>query len=375
MGHESMAGLSAKKDETKGKGRLWLIFLILLPLLINTIRTPNNDFGTITTIVRDWLAGRVSLYEAGSAYFFYTPWVLFLYIPLSFLPHPAGQLIFNTLSYSLLVWSAWYLVKPIDWWKLAISLTTIYTVMLIFQGQWDAYVLAALTLGWIGIQRENPWLVGIALLGMTTKVTNVIIPLLLLLYALRHWSFKNLLRVALIPSIVVLISFFIAGLDWPLRYTRLLKVSAMYYTSIEVNTIFSTATYPTSYRLVFPPLGLIVTIILAVISVYLLVRVWKRGINLTTLNLSLALNLIITPYLTFHHIIYLVPLQAQLLKQNRIFGFVLYATAFIDLLFLWLGIGLIVYPIIALLISQIVTFKSLHHPDEYPLLEGKPLAD
>jgi hypothetical protein len=354
-----------EKFPLRDNARIWLVFLILLPLVLITIRNPNNDFGIISSIVRDWVAGRMDLYEAGSVYYNYTPWLAFFYLPLSFIPNPFGQLIFNIISLSLLIWSTWYLSKPISWRAMAISLTTIYTAMLIIQGQWDAIVLASLTLGWIGFQRKNPWLVGIALVGMTTKYTNVIIPMLILLFAIRSWPIKKLILTAVIPLGIFGISFVIAGWDWPIRYFHLLKVTMAYFQKYEVTTLFSNTSYPVSYRLILPPLGSILTILLALLSLYLLFRLLRRGVSLDSMNLALALNLVVSPYFTFHHIIYLAPLQARLLKKHQIWGFVLVGTAIIDALLLWLGVGLIIYPIVALVIVLITTFRSLNQPEVY----------
>jgi hypothetical protein len=356
---ESTRNVLNDGNKSKGDARLWLVFLILLPWLLNTIRTPNNDFGLISAIVRDWVAGKAPLYGAGSVYYNYTPWLLLVYLPVSFIPHPFGQLIFNTLSLSLLIWSTWYLSKPISWWAMAISLTTVYTGMLIMLGQWDALVLASLTLGWIGFQRRNPWVLGIALVGMTTKYTNVIIPMLLLLFAIRAWPIQKIIRLAIIPLVTLGGSFLVAGWDWPIRYSHLLSVTLAYFHNYEVMTIFSKATYPISYGQILPPFGTILIICLAGISFYLLFRIVRRGVNLDSMNLALALNLVISPYFTFHHLIYLAPLQAQMLNKHRVWGFIMYGGAILDLLLMWLGVGLIVYPLVALVILIIVTFGSL----------------
>jgi hypothetical protein len=346
-----------------GDTRLWLVFLILLPWIVNTVRNPNNDYGTVANVVRDWVAGRTALYASGSVYYNYTPWMLGVYTPLSFIPHPFGQLIFNITSLCLLIWSTWYLVKPIKWSALALSLTTIYTGMLIHQGQWDAFVLASLTLGWIGYQRKNPWLVGVAIVGVTTKFTNVIIPTCLLIISIRIWPIKSIFKVAILPLITLGLSFLIVGWDWPLRYFRLLKLTVEYFRSYEVTTIFSKAEYPVSYRLILQPLGYIVIILLAVVSLYLLFRLSRRGLNVESINLALALNLVASPYFTFHHIIYLCPTQAYLLKNQKIWGVILFGASIIDLLLLYMGIGLIIYPLVALLILIIISLVNLHHSD------------
>jgi hypothetical protein len=341
------------------KSRLWLVFLIFLPLILFTINNPNNDYGLVSEIVRAWVEKRVALYTASSVYFNYTPWLLFFYIPFAFIPQPFGQLIFNIISLSLVIWSTWYLSKPISWKALAVAMTTIYMVMLVFQVQMDAFVLASLTLGWIGVKKENPFLIGLALVGMTTKYTNVIIPICLLLFAIRKWSIKRILLITILPAVIILSSFFLVGWDWPIRYIRLLKETLTYFHQYEVNTVFSTTNYPISYRLIHPPLGDVIIISFAIISLYLLFRLSRIKVDNNVINLGIALNLVISPYFTFHHLIYLAPLQAQLLNKNKVWGAILYGAALIDLLFLWFGIGLIIYPVVALLILIIINISNM----------------
>jgi hypothetical protein len=79
--------------------------------------------------------------------------------------------------------------------------------------------------------------------------------------------------------------------------------------------------------------------------------------------LAMALNLVVSPYITFHHLIYLAPLQAQLLKKYQVWGLVLFGVAIIDLLLMWLGVGLIIYPLAALLILLIITIGSLRRSE------------
>jgi Glycosyltransferase family 87 len=360
---ETAGDLPDKKREAKVDPRLWLVFLIILPLLINTIWTPNNDFGTVSAIVREFVRGRVALYQAESMYYNYAPWMLLVYVPLSLFSHPFGQLIFNTLSICLLLWSVWYLTRPISWTYLAISIVTLYTSMLIIQGQWDAFILASLTLGWIGYQRKDPWLVGIALVGMTTKITNIILPLLILLFAIRKWPIKSLLRVFLIPLATLVVSFFVAGWDWPIRYLNLLKITFTYFDHYEVMTVFSSTVYPISYRLIAPPVGYIAVFVLLVISAFLFLRISRSGVNINSIYLGIALNFVVSPYITFHHLVVLAPLHASLLKTHRVWGVLLSAIALVDLLMLYLGVGLIIYPLAALLIFISVMIREIRHKD------------
>jgi hypothetical protein len=350
------------RNQIKYNPRLWLIFLILLPWVLNSIRQPDSDFELFTTTAREWMSGETRLYDVSHVRFTYLPWSLVVSLPFSYIPHPYGLLVFNTLSLGLLIWSTWSLVKPVRWWVLAISLTTFYTAIHMMLGQWDILVLAALTLGWLGVQRRNPWLVGLALVGMTTKYTNIILPMLLLLYAIRHWPFKDLVRVATIPVSILLLSFFIVGWDWPLRYTRLMRVTLALNDHYELITLFSKSGYQTSYWRYLPPLGSVVVVCLTVIALYLIIRLARREVELKVMSLALTLNLVVTPYLMPYHNVYLAPVQAQLLKEHRALGFALFGASIVDLILMWFGIGLITYPLIALVMLIAISINQLHNP-------------
>jgi Glycosyltransferase family 87 len=351
-----------KIQRTKEDPRLWLVFLILLPWVLNSIRQSNTDFRMFVDTVHDWVSGETILYDEFHVYFNYLPWALVIYLPFSFLPDTYGLLIFNTLSLGLLIWSTWCLVKPVRWWVLAISLTTFYTGMHMMLGQWDILVLTALTLGWLGVQRKKPWLVGIALIGMTTKYTNIIIPMILLLYAIRHWPFKALIRVAILPMAIIPISFLIAGWDWPLRYSRLMRSTLAIYDHYEVITIFSKTVYQTSYWRYVPPVGMLFVVGLTIIGICLIIRLTRRKLDLDAILLAIPLNLVCTPYLAPQHIIYLAPVQAQLLKNHRTLGVILYGASLVDLILMWFGIGVIIYPLIALITYMLYAISKLRQP-------------
>ena len=349
----------------KDNPRLWLIFLILLPWVINSIRQPTSDYGRFTATVQDWVSGETQLYDKEHVYYNYLPWSVVIYLPFTLLPYPFGLLIFNSLSLGLLIWSTWNLVKPVRWWVLAISLTTIYTGFHFMLGQWDVLVLAALSLGWLGVKRKSPWMLSLALVVMTTKYTNIILPMFILLYSIRRWSYKDLFRVASLPIVCLLISFPIAGWDWPFRYSRLMQTTLAFYDRIEIMTIFSKTEYPTSYWRYMPPVGPIVVVCLAVIALYFVYRLLHREKNLDGIFLSIPLNLVVTPYLMLYHLVYLAPVQAYLLKKHQVLGFVLYSAAIIDVILMWLKVGLITYPIVAL-----ITFST------YVIIEQrKPMVD
>ncbi|MBN2148064.1 MAG: DUF2029 domain-containing protein [Anaerolineales bacterium] len=342
-----------------GKPRLWLVFLILIPFVFNSIQRPTNDFETCAATVRDWVAGKTMLYDESQVFYAYLPWSLIIYLPFALLPQPSGLFLFNIISLGLLIWSTLSLIGPVNWTILAISLTTVYTGIHIMQGQWDILVLAAFTLGWLGVKRKNPWLLGLALVGVSTKYTNILLPTLLLLWAVREWRPKGLLYTAIIPVSMLPISILIAGWDWPLRYIRIMQVTLAYYDHYEVITSFSNTIYPSSYWRLNPPFGAILIICLAIPAIYLIIRLLRWNVNLISIFLALTLNLIITPYIALHHMVYLAPVHAKILKESSICGFILYGAGIIDLLFMWFGVGVFIYPLVVLIMLMWISASSL----------------
>jgi hypothetical protein len=84
--------------------------------------------------------------------------------------------------------------------------------------------------------------------------------------------------------------------------------------------------------------------------------------DLKPMFLALTLNLVVTPYLMPYHNVYLAPVQAQLLKDHRALGFMVFGVSIVDLVLIWFGIGLVVYPLIMLLVLMAITINNLRNP-------------
>jgi ACR3 family arsenite efflux pump ArsB len=116
-------------------------------------------------------------------------------------------------------------------------------------------------------------------------------------------------------------------------------------------------------------------ICLTVLALYLIYRLVQRGVDLKVLYLSLTLNLVVTPYLMPYHNIYLAPVQAQLLKENRALGFILFGVTIVDLLLMWLGVGLVTYPLITLLVLIAITIRQLRKSKDSGLQPALEIHD
>jgi hypothetical protein len=154
----------------------------------------------------------------------------------------------------------------------------------------------------------------------------------------------------------------IAGWDWPLRYSRLMRSTLAIYDHYEVITIFSKTVYQTSYWRYVPPVGMLFVVGLTIIGICLIIRLTRRKLDLDAILLAIPLNLVCTPYLAPQHIIYLAPVQAQLLKNHRTLGVILYGASLVDLILMWFGIGVIIYPLIALITYMLYAISKLRQP-------------
>jgi len=193
------------------------IFILLFPWVLTTLTRQSIDYGIFSDTTRGWLSGQIHLYD-GQTEFYFAPYSILAFVPIVLIPPPFDQLVYTSIILAALIWATWTLTKPVPWWALGIGLATVYTALLVFNGQWDGMVLAALALGWIAVEKNNPWLLGLSLIGLGTKPTNIILPTLLLLYLVRNWSKINIIRLAIIPFLTVIVSGIIAGWNWPMIF-------------------------------------------------------------------------------------------------------------------------------------------------------------
>jgi hypothetical protein len=345
-----------EKEETK----LLIAFLILFPVLFIIFQKPLNDFWHHIYTTRAWLAGETKLYDSEYFGFVYSPWLVLLYIPFALLPDYVAKGLFTIISMWILIWSIWMHVKASPWWVTALAVTNIYTVIHLIQGQVDILVLGFLSLAWLAIQQKKPYLFGLALVGATTKITNVALPLLIMLLSLRKWPREDLGKASLIPLFTLLISPLIAGLDWPLRYWRVLQIFSQHLTEYEVITAFGGNVYQVSLWSQLNQLGKFSLIILTAIVFYLIYRMLREGIDFLTIGMALALNLVLSPYTVLHHYIYLEPATGKILAEYRTYGLLIFSVTVLDLILSWFEINYPFYGIAVLSILIFIKIKELH---------------
>ncbi|HLC29685.1 MAG TPA: hypothetical protein VJM51_02765, partial [Dehalococcoidia bacterium] len=93
-----------------------------------------------------------------------------------------------------------------------------YTLVLLFLGTPDAWSLLGIFLSYRAIQRQQPWLLGGALILASVRPQHVLFTGLAFLLAIRRWPARPLVQFAVLPIATFLVSMVIFGWDWPLRW-------------------------------------------------------------------------------------------------------------------------------------------------------------
>lgn len=323
-------------------------------VIIVTLKNGPIDYGYNVNTTRAWLDGKTQLYDVEYVRYQYTPWTLLFYLPFSFLPDMLGKLLFNLISAVLLFWAAWRYAKPGPMWAYSLALLNVYSIMHFQLGQFDIIILAALTLGMFAIENRRPWLLGIAFVLITTKFTNVGLPLLVLLYGIHKWPRKDLVRVMIIPIGMFLLSFAMVGWDGLIRYIRLLIAVSQLFTELPIDTIFGTTTYKTSYWGYLNLTGRIMLAIFIGIALLILIRKLYLGRNHEfhepSVFFALAINLVASPYVVLYHYVYLAPILARFLTRERKLGLLLLFSTVIDLILCYFRVGFSCFSLMALLV-------------------------
>ncbi|HEU4321515.1 MAG TPA: glycosyltransferase 87 family protein [Roseiflexaceae bacterium] len=297
-----------------------VVFVLVLGLLLALL--PPLDYRYFADAARAWRERPTSLYTPAVEQFFYAPWSMLLLGPLSLLPDQLGQALLNLLSLAGLLGGVRALVRPLGRAALVLALATPFAASIVLLGQWDALVLGGVGLGFYGLERRRPWLVGLALVLIGTKPTNALFVGPALLYALRAWPPRDLARVAVLPLAALLGSFALCGLDWPQRYILYLRDSP-----------------PAGYNIalwLLPGAPFWLTVLGLGLATALALRIHRHGLDGPALALTLALSQLLSPFLTPYHLVLLAPALAVIAQGSLRAGLWLWAAglvAFVTTLF------------------------------------------
>lgn len=262
-------------------------------------------YHTYQKVSTGWLRGETKLYDSQSHGFYNAPWALLLTVPLSLLPMRVANGLLNAISL-LAMLAAVHLVlesRHAPVYALFLPLATPHTFDLLIRGQIDAFVLLGVAVGWFAIANRQPLTLSMALWLMSIKPQNVLLVIVLFLWAIRYWSLKDWIMISSLPLVSFLAANRILGFDWPLRYWSNLRGHPPL--SYAVTTVWRGAS-----KSGMPGWPLIVCSLAAMTGLTALAR--EEGLTTRTLSIALATNLLFTPYALGYHYVLLIPAMLYL---------------------------------------------------------------
>jgi Glycosyltransferase family 87 len=230
----------------------------------------------------------------------YPPQLALLFAPFSLLSYPAALLLWTLITVAifwLIVRSAWRPVAanlPDSTFVIAAAAAFPPFWNLVLFGQMTIVILAAFWAGWMALERQKPFLAGLAF-GLLLIKPQFAIPLAVVVLASRQWT----MMLGAVTSIVIQLAVVLLLLGWPvleayaafvpvmLQHADLLEAKPFQSHSLRALTRFA----PASIAL---PLWAVLS---AAVLVYV-VKVWKTGAPLRVrLGLVMLASVLVNPHL------------------------------------------------------------------------------
>jgi hypothetical protein len=292
-----------------------------------------------------WLAGNWHTYAADSpVYLAYPPWSAAFIAPLGLFSLEAGKAALFVLALLCLFASLQlvYGAKRVSLWVFFASAANMHTFDMLLRGQLDSVVLFGLVLAWWAVRRGQPLILSLALCIATVKPpANIVLPLIVVLIQLRHWRRADVAKVAVLPTLTLIGSFVIFGVDWPVGFVQRME-GPVNYLSISLWRAADLLSLP----------AVLVGILCAALVAISLYAAWRLPLSLRIFGIAIAANLLITPYANGDHYVLLIPAFVYVAQNNKKWSVVAYILTFTPLLRIWLGYDAavvdILYPVFLL---------------------------
>lgn len=277
---------------------LGVLFMIVLAM---TLPSGFDYEMTYRPVTEKFLQGETQLYDSESRGFYNAPWMIVLFVPSAFFSPTMGYIVLNSLLWLLILAALWWLKHRLlapPALALWLAVLNLHIFSLFFLGQVDGLLLTGTVLGWLGIQQQRPWVLGLGFMILATKPLNVILVGLLFLVGIRHWKPVDIGK-TLLPTVGAwVLSSLLIGLDWPLRYLD--NLSADPPDTLLIMTIWEAAN---SLNIPHWPIALA-----GIVATGWFVRIaWREGVSGWTVSLAVALNLLFSNYAYSHHYVILIP--------------------------------------------------------------------
>lgn len=307
-------------DQLPPAGRAFFFLALLLAVFLAMGRfwpIGPDYFYTFRPLTEAFFRGETRLFDASSPGYFNAPWAVFLIAPTLLLPLSYGQAAITLISMIGLLLAIHVVVPASARTNLRVFLAAVvlatanlHTFDLVIRGNVDGFLLLGLGLGWLGIKRRQPWLLGAGFWLLSIKPVNVALPALVMLWAARNWSRQEKLACLALLGLTLLLSFPLFGLDWPLRYLQFMTYNQPFI-------YLQTSLWRTFAFFGLPPI-LAMWTALPVLALFG-VMAWRyaRVDRLEELlALAIVTNLFISPYTLGSHYVLLAPVFVLLAVNN-----------------------------------------------------------
>lgn len=284
---------------------------------------PPDLYGIFFPVAQRWLAGGTLLYDAAADGYYHTPWLLGLILPFAFFPFAVTQIVWQMLTLLAVLATVGMLWDRAHFSSAIMAVAALPVLFCLNNGSADGFVVLGLGLMYLAVRRERPLWLSAALVILGFKPLNVILPVLVALWAVRRWHGRSWLQIVALPTVTALVSCFFAGPDWIPRFIVF---------SARGSPVFSKSYYVTIWR-ASEALNLpsALTIGLAVVTLAGLAWVVKReGLTRFTFALAITVNLVFTPYAMEQHYVLLIP-AFLLVAQNAVWRWVSYCSMLVVL--------------------------------------------
>jgi hypothetical protein len=302
-------------------------------------------FDLFWPIPREWLFQGIPVYAAKRSGFYNPPWTVLFLLPFSLLPVRVGMVALIVFSVGVLLWvlHTFACARPVSLLLPILALCNLHCFDLLQRGQIDAFALLGLALAFQAATRHKPWHLSAALLLISVKPINVLLPLLAVLWQIRQWAPRDLIKVFSLPLLALASSFPLFGWNWPARLAANFQ-----------HVTFQEAWMSTLWReLESLGLSLWLGIALGILAVSYLAWMAKRtGVGQRFLAVAQVVTLVFTPYAgAYNYVSILVVSLPELLARSWAAAWILWALTFLPILRLWVPITYwwldIAFPLVA----------------------------
>jgi len=276
--------------------------------------------------------------------FFNAPWTLALLVPLTYLEIPTGEAVLNVLSLVGIALSATLLVRRPPRFAFILIFVNLFTLDVLVRGNFDAFALFGIALGFYAIRDRRPLLLSVALAFIAVKPSNAILTVILFALAIRGWSLREIARVLVVPVVLSLLCMIPFGIDWPLRYLAYIRI-------LQPDDFLAATIWKAAAQFNIPN-AITVLVVFALIGAFLSVA-GRRGFSLWSLSLSLATMFCVTVYANDSHYVLLTPALLYFVGRERRVFFAAYALMWLPLIRGYYGYNAawidLIYPIFLLI--------------------------